>query len=85
MNESLSNELNQQKSMIENEISNRISSYSNTIKNNEAIIRKLSDESQTLREKLRFIEKKLNGLQTENELKDLQIKSQEEIINRRKK
>ena len=71
--------------MIENEISNRISSYSNTIKNNEAIIRKLSDESQTLREKLRFIEKKLNGLQTENELKDLQIKSQEEIINRRKK
>ena len=85
MNEYLSNELNQQKSMIENEISNRISSYSNTIKNNEAIIRKLSDESQTLREKLRFIEKKLNGLQTENELKDLQIKSQEEIINRRKK
>ena len=85
MNEYLSNELNQQKSMIENEISNRISPYSNTIKNNEAIIRKLSDESQTLREKLRFIEKKLNGLQTENELKDLQIKSQEEIINRRKK
>ena len=85
MNESLSNELNQQKNIIENEISNRISSYSKTIKNNEAMIRKLSDENQTLQEKLRFIEKKLNGLQTENELKDLQIKSQEEIINRRKK
>lgn len=85
MNESLSNELNQQKNIIENEISNRISSYSKTIKNNETMIRKLSDENQTLQEKLKFIEKKLNGLQTENELKDLQIKSQEEIINRRKK
>lgn len=70
--------LNKQISLIRNELNQQN-------KENQITLGNISKENSILQENIKFLEKKVKGLQTEIELKDMQIKSQEQIINRRNK
>ena len=70
--------LNEQISRIRNE-----SEQQN--KENQITLSNISKDNSILQENIKFLEKKIKGLQTEMELKDMQIKSQEQIISRRNK
>jgi hypothetical protein len=85
-NESLASQLNEKDDII-NQMNNEIMTLKNlevnlknTLKSQETLVGK--DENS---DKLRIFEKKINNLLRELELKDIQIKSQEQMISRRNK
>lgn len=87
-NELLESQLKEKEEQI-NQMSNEISAMRNmeanlkqTLKSQDNVVSVHKDDSS---DKLRIMEKKVNNLMRELELKDIQIKSQEQMITRRNK
>lgn len=85
VNENMKNEFNISNKALNEQISRIRNESEQQNKENQITLSNISKDNSILQENIKFLEKKIKGLQTEMELKDMQIKSQEQIISRRNK
>ena len=85
VNENMKNEFNISNKALNEQISRMRNESEQQNKENQITLSNISKDNSILQENIKFLEKKIKGLQTEMELKDMQIKSQEQIISRRNK